>query len=168
MYKYNLINNDEFKTSYKKYLRKNLLKPTLILISVITVLIFFAIYLCLKMFYADNTSSFPIAIALFVILEVILIFVIYNKESKKLVNKVSNCEINLSFDEKGILILQDDIEKHITWNAVRDVIVDGDTLILSFKVTGFTGNFFYFKFFNAPKEVIVDDIKKFTTVTEVK
>lgn len=168
MYKYNLVNNDEFKTSYKKYLRKNLLKPTIILISVMTVLIFLATYFCLKMFYEDNTSSFPIVIILLLILEVVLIFIAYNKESKKLVNRLSNCEINLSFDEKGVLILQDDIEKHINWNAVRNVIVDSDNLILSFKVTGFTGNFFYFKFFDAPKEVIVSDIKKYTTVTEVK
>ena len=168
MYKYNLVNNDEFKIAYKKYLRKYLLKSILILISIITIIVFLATYLCLKMFYKDNASSLPFVILILITLEVLLIFIAYKKELKKLLNSISNCEINLSFDEKGILILQDDIEKHINWNAVRDVIVQGDNLILSFKITGFTGNFFYFKFFDTPKEVIVSDMKKYTKVKEVK
>lgn len=168
MYKYNLINNDEFKIAYKKYLRKSLLIPILILICVITLIIFFITYLCLKLFSPDNLSTFPIVILILTLLEVFLFFITYNKERKRLLNRISNSYINLSFDDKGVLITQDNIEKHITWNAVRNVIVDDDNLVLNFKVTGFPGNFFYFKFFDAPKDVIVSDIKKYTKVKEVK
>lgn len=168
MYKYNLVNNDEFKIAYKKYLRKYLLKSVLILISIITIIVFLATYLCLSMFYTKNISSFPIVILILTLLEVFLFFIVYKKETKRLLNSISNYEMKISFNEKGIFIIQDSIEKYINWNAVRNVIVNGDNLLLNFKVTGFPGNFFYFEFFDTPKDVIVSDIKKYIKVKEVK
>lgn len=168
MYTYNLVNNDEFKIAYKKSLRKYLLKGSLILISMGTILLFFVIYLLLKIFYLDNTPSFPIVAIILIILEGLLIFISYKKEVKELSNNLSNCEINISFDEKGILIIQDNIEKYVNWNAVRNVIVDGDNLLLNFKVIGFPSNFFYFKFFDASKDEIINDFKKYIKVKERK
>jgi hypothetical protein len=168
MYRYNLVNNDEFKKTYKKYIRKKFLKGNLILVSIVTILLFLSISLSLKIFYQDKTLSFPIVIIILIILEVFFFFIAYKKERQGFLSSIYTCEINLSFNEKGILINQDDIEKHINWNAIRTVIVDNDNLLFNFNVTGFPGNSFIFKFFDAPKDEIINDLKKYTKVKELK
>ncbi|MGG7213505.1 hypothetical protein ACQPUY_07785 [Clostridium nigeriense] len=168
MYKYNFVNNDEFKIAYKKCHNKNFLKSNIILIGIITILLFLLISLFFNIFSEDKPSSFPIVIIVLLMLEILLFLISYKQERKRVLNSTSNYEIILSFDDKGVLILQDNIEKHINWSAVRHVIVDSDNLSFTFNVAGFLSNFFYFKFFDAPKDEIINDLKKYTKVKELK
>lgn len=168
MYKYTLVNNDEFKTIFKKYTRKKFLIGNLFLVSIATIILFLLICLFLKIFYQDTPLFFPIVIIVLLLLEGLLFFIAFKKEIKSLLSSMSDFQINLSFNEKGISIIEDDIEKHINWSAVRNVIVNNDNLLFIFDVTGFSGNLFFFKFFDAPKDEIINDLKKYTKVKGVK
>ena len=92
------------------------------------------------------------------------VFKSYKNAIRKILDSVSNIEINISFDEKGISILQDGILRDISWKAVREVIVDENNLLFHFNITGVPGNFFYLKFFDVQKEDLLIDLKKYVMV----
>lgn len=164
MYTYKLINNDEFKTAYKEYYRKNLLKGSLIITGFITLILFFLLFLFLIIIYKANWIILICIYSITLILESIVFFKSYKNAIRRILDSVSNIEINISFDEKGISIFQDGILRDISWKAVREVIVDENNLLFHFNLTGVPGNFFYLKFFDVQKEDLLIDIKKYVMV----
>lgn len=164
MYSYKLVNNDDFKVVYKKYLRKNLLKGSLIIISIATLIIFILLFLFLVVMYKLKIAIFICIANLILILESLTFYISYKKEVKIILNGTSDGEINISFDEKGIFIYYDSISKQIDWKAVGQVVLDGNSLIFYYKVNGITGNFFYLKFFDVQKEELIKDIEKYIKV----
>lgn len=164
MYTYKLVNNDEFKTAYKEYYRKNLLKGSLIITGFITLLLFLLLFLFLIRIYKANLIILICIYSITLILEAIMFFKSYKNAIRRILDTVSNIEINISFDEKGISILQDGILRDISWKAVREVIVDENNLLFHFNLTGVPGNFFYLKFFDVQKEDLLIDIKKYVMV----
>lgn len=164
MYTYKLVNNDEFKTAYKEYYRKNLLKGSLIITGFITLLLFLLLFLFLIRIYKANLIILICIYSITLILEAIMFFKSYKNAIRKILDSVSNIEINISFDEKGISILQDGILRDISWKAVREVIVDENNLLFHFNITGVPGNFFYLKFFDVQKEDLLIDLKKYVMV----
>ena len=164
MYTYKLVNNDEFKAAYEKYLRKNLLKGSLIITGFITLILFFLLFLFLIIIYKANLIILICIYSITLILEAIMFFKSYKNAIRKILDSVSNTEINISFDEKGISIFQDGILRDISWKAVREVIVDENNLLFHFNLTGIPGNFFYLNFFDVQKEDLLIDIKKYVMV----
>ncbi len=164
MYRYKLVNNDDFKVAYKKYLRKNLLKVTLIIISIATLIVLTLLFLILIMVYELQMIMFICISSIVLILESLIFYNSYKKESKRLLNITPNGELNVSFDEKGILLYHDSISRQINWHAVRKVIVDENILIFQYKVNGMPGNFFYLKFFDVQKDELIKDIEKYIKV----
>lgn len=164
MYTYKLVNNDEFKAAYEKYLRKNLLKGSLIITSFITLILFFLLFLFLIIIYKANLIILIYIYSITLILEAIMFFKSYKNAIRRILDSVSNTEINISFDEKGISIFQDGILRDISWKAVREVIVDENNLLFHFNLTGIPGNFFYLNFFDVQKEDLLIDIKKYVMV----
>lgn len=164
MYTYKLVNNDEFKTAYKEYYRKNLLKGSLIITGFITLILFLLLFLFLIIIYKANLIILICIYSITLILEAIIFSKSYKNAIRRILDSVSNTEINISFDEKGIYISQDGILRNISWKAVREVIVDENNLLFHFNVTGVPGNFFYLKFFNVQKEDLLIDIKKYVMV----
>lgn len=164
MYRYNLVNNDEFKVAYKKYLRKNILKGSLIIISTITIIVFILLFLFL---IVVNEVKLIIIICIYsisLILEAIVFFKSYKNEIKKILDNVSNSTIDISFTEEGMSLYQNGILKHINWKAVREVIIDENNLLFYSKVNGVPSNFFYLKFFDVEKEELIKDIEKYVKV----
>ncbi|WP_291650871.1 hypothetical protein [Clostridium sp.] len=164
MYRYKLVNNDEFKISYKKYLKKKLLKGSLIIIGAVNLIIFILLFLFLKKMYKSQIIIFICIASIALVLESLIFYISYKKESKRIVNSIPNGEMNISFDEKGISLYQEDRLRHVKWQAVKEVIVDEDSLLLQFKVNGVPGNFFYFKFFDVQREELIKDIEKYIKV----
>lgn len=164
MYTYKLVNNDEFKAAYEKYLRKNLLKGSLIITGFITLILFFLLFLFLIIIYKANLIILICIYSITLILEAIMFFKSYKNAIRRILDSVSNTEINISFDEKGISIFQDGILRDISWKAVREVIVDENNLLFHFNLTGVPGNFFYLNFFDVQKEDLLIDIKKYVMV----
>ncbi|MBS5937867.1 hypothetical protein [Clostridium sp.] len=164
MYTYKLVNNDEFKTAYKEYYRKNLLKGSLIITGFITLILFLLLFLFLIIIYKANLIILICIYSIALILEAIIFSKSYKNAIRRILDSVSNTEINISFDEKGIYISQDGILRNISWKAVREVIVDENNLLFHFNVTGVPGNFFYLKFFDVQKEDLLIDIKKYVMV----
>lgn len=166
MYTYKLVNNDEFKTAYKEYYRKNLLEGSLIITGFITLILFLLLFLFLIIIYKANLIILICIYSITLILEAIIFSKSYKNAIRRILDSVSNTEINISFDEKGIYISQDGILRNISWKAVREVIVDENNLLFHFNVTGVPGNFFYLKFFDVQKEDLLIDIKKYVMVKE--
>lgn len=74
MYTYKLVNNDEFKAAYEKYLRKNLLKGSLIITGFITLILFFLLFLFLIIIYKANLIILICIYSITLILEAIMFF----------------------------------------------------------------------------------------------
>lgn len=164
MYRYKLLNNDEFTMAYKKYIRKNLLKGSLIPISIINLMMLIFSYLYFVIDYKTNIISFLSISSMILILEFLIFFISYKNECKNLLNNIPNDEANISFDEEGIYLEHYNTLRHIKWQAVKKVIVDDNNMILLYKVTGISGNFFYLKFFDVEGEELIKDIEKYIKV----
>lgn len=164
MYRYKLVNNDDFKIAYKRHLRKNLLVGTVVIISVVTLIIFTILFFVLKIIYESAMIIFICIASILLIIESFIFNISYKKEIKKILNSVTNSETDISFDEKGISLYEDGIVSHISWNGVKEVSVDGDNLLIIFKVTGLPANFFYLKFFDIQRDELIKDIEKYIKV----
>lgn len=167
MYKYKLVNNEEFEIAYKKHIRKNLLKGSLILIAIINILMFILLYAYLTIALKTNMVFFLFAFAIMIILEFLIFLISYKKEIKKILNIVPDDEVNISFDKEGITIENNYIIKHIKWKAVSKVILDKNNLLFHYKITGITGNFTYLNFFDAESDEVIKDIEKYIKVRRI-
>lgn len=163
MYKYELVNNDEFKIAYKKYIRKSILKVGLI-ISIVNLIMLSLLFLALVIIYEAEMKVFISISSILLIIEGIIFYYSYKKDIKKLLNNKANKKANISLDEKGILIYEEGISRQINWQAVEQVEVDEDNLIFQYKASGIPGNFFYLKFFDVEKDELIKDIKNYIKV----
>ena len=91
MYKYKLVNNEEFEIAYKKHIRKNLLKGSLILIAIINILMFILSYAYLTIALKPNMFFFLFSFAIMIIIEFLIFLISYKKEIKKIL-KDANME----------------------------------------------------------------------------
>lgn len=164
MYNYKLVNNDDFKKAYKKYFRKNILKGSLILISIVNIIMLIVLFLFLVVIYKLKITMFIGIASLVLVLESLVFYKSYKKEVEKILNSISDGEMDISFDEKGISLYHDSISKDIDWNAVKEIVVDESNLIFHYKTNGLTGNFFYLKFFDVRKEELIKDIEQYIKV----
>ena len=164
MYKYKLVNNDDFKIAYKNYLKRNLLKGSLIPISIINLMMLIFSYLYFVIDYKTNIISFLSISSMILMLEFLIFFISYKNECKNLLNNIPNDEVNISFDEEGIYLEHDNSLRHIKWQAIKKVIVDENNLVLLYKATGILGNFFFLKFFDVESEELIKDIEKYIKV----
>lgn len=160
MYRYKMVNNDEFKADYKKVLGKNILKSSLILISLVNIIIFAVLYL----FSKPKLIIFICICSIVLILEALIFYNSYKKDINRILNSISNDEVDISFDEKGISLYQDSITRQISWQGVREVIVEEKDFLFIYKVNGVANNIFYFNFFDVEKEVLIKDIEKYVKV----
>lgn len=164
MYKYKLLNTDDFKNEYKKYISKNFLKGSIILTSIVTLFIFLLSYLSLAESFNVSMNFFIFFFSIIILTEISAFIIAYKKEIKKILNIPTNTEVTISFDEKGIYIENDTSLKHVKWNAIHSVVVDRNKLLFLYKATGLVGNFFYLKFFDADGDEIIKDIEKYIMV----
>lgn len=163
MYCYKLTNNADFEMTYKKYIKKALLKGSLLLVSVINIFMLLLSILVLKPLELQIEILSSI-ITLTLLLEFFIFLISYKNECKKLLTTLPNYKVNIYFDEEGIYFESLNISRHVKWNAVNKAIVDKDSLILNYKLIGLPGNFFYLKFFDVESEEIIKDIEKYIKV----
>ena len=164
MYKYKLLNTDNFKIEYKKYISKNFLKGSIILTSIVTLLIFILSYLYLSKVLNANMIFFIFFFSAIILTELLVFIIAYKKEIKKFLNTPTNNEVNISFDDEGIYLEYDNVLKHVKWKVVHSVVTDKNNLIFLYKATGLVGNFFYLKFFDVEGEEVIKDIEKYIKV----
>ncbi len=167
MYKYKLLNTDDFKIEYKKYISKNFLKGSIILTSIVTLLMFILSYLYLSKNFNANIIFFILFFIIIILTEFLAFIIAYNKQIKKVLNTPTNNEVTLSFDEEGIYLENDNSLKHVKWKAVNKVAIDNNNLIFLYSATGLVGNFFYLKFFDANGSEIIKDIEKYINIRRV-
>lgn len=167
MYCYKLTDSADFEMAYKKYIKKALLKGSLILVCVINIFMFLLSILVLESLELRMEILSSI-ITLTLLLEFFIFLISYRNECKKLLTTVPNDEVNISFDEEGVYFESHDISRHVKWKAVSNAIVDKDSLRLHYKLIGLPGNFFYLKFFDVEAEELIKDIEKYIKVRRIK
>ena len=164
MYRYKLVNNNEFEIAYKKYIRKNLLKGSLILIGIINLLMLILSYFYLTIAFKTKLIFLIFFFSIIVLTELLVFIIAYKKEIKKILNTPTNNEVSISFDDEGIYLEYDNVLKHVKWKVVHSVVVDKNNLMFLYKATGLVGNFFYLKFFDVEGEEVIKDIEKYIKV----
>lgn len=167
MYCYKLTNTDDFEMTYKKYIKKSLLKNSLILVCIANLgILLLSIFALVPLKLPMEIFSAIITLSLF--LEFFIFAISYRNECKKLLTTVSNDEVAISFDEEGIYFESSNTLRHIKWSSVSNAIVNEDSLILYYKLIGLPGNFFFLKFFDVEREVLIEDMEKYIKVRRFK
>lgn len=170
MFNYRLITDDEFISNYEKEAKKSLIKVSSILIGILDIL-----FLILMILGLLNSNSFDFGyLIIFTVLIVSIQAVIVirysvkkSREAAKILRNSEKTDITLVIEENGVSIYSENLLRHIEWRGISDIKAKDKELLIYYKVNGISSNIFYFEFFEASREEIINEFEKYKAVGRV-
>lgn len=166
MYNYKFSTKDLY-TIYKTGYLKDIIFTNLIFIGVLNIpfilisLVFFVLLLKL------NTTIFLITIISLILLQILVITINYNRNfnnSLEIINQSDYIESLISFTEKGVQIINNEITRNIKWNGISNIKITNKYLTIKQNTIGSSPIGLYFDGFEVSKDIIISEIEKYIKV----
>lgn len=164
MFDYKFAKTQWFCSYYTKNLRKSILIYTSLILLLVNIFVFSFLFLVLNKNQLFNETVYLYLLGITILLEGITLLFYCNKEVKNSLNKINENTLTLFFNEAGININSTAMTKSINWEIVKEVRATKHELIFYFKVNGIPSNSFFFNFFDASKDDILEALEEYTTV----